>query len=505
MSRCRAVLRLRPRPRSTFVLRVPSYTSRADPLPPSRRSLATKYPKLASVKKIGTTIGNRDISSVIVTSTKSPLLAKPAIKLVGGVHGNEVLGPELLVRFLQHLTSQYGKDAAVTGLVDTTVVHVVPFVNADGFARAKSDDCYSTDGFLNDAKVNIERDFFYNQEANSTAETKALMRWMAANRFVIGANLMGGSLTAFYPFSRAPEVLSEEITEHPTPDHAVFQALATTYASHHGAAARPSMGAGLWCNTSDPLGRFSQPGQREGTLGGFPGGISNSFARIAPEIVEEGWDEVKGDMGDFSYLHHGCLDLRLEVGCCLYPRATELPLEWEANKPALMAFAAEVHTAVHGRVVDETGAGVADQKVSFGVIDAATKTFQRKGPAVYTNGEGHFWRMLRTAGGYGPRVHHGEPDAWFAPLRFQRSRDCLAWPVWAPACPPRGTTRDSVAGTRSRSRIRPTNACSSPSLKAPRIWARSRWRSRRRRRRQLRRRRRLRPARPARPARPPRR
>lgn len=32
------------------------------------------------------------------------------------------------------------------------------------------------------------------------------MRWMSANRFIIGANLMAGSLTAFYPFSQAPEV-----------------------------------------------------------------------------------------------------------------------------------------------------------------------------------------------------------------------------------------------------------------------------------------------------------
>jgi len=44
----------------------------------------------------------------------------------------QVLGPELLVRFAQHLTSQYGKDSRVTALLDGTAIHMVPFVNADG-------------------------------------------------------------------------------------------------------------------------------------------------------------------------------------------------------------------------------------------------------------------------------------------------------------------------------------------------------------------------------------
>lgn len=52
--------------------------------------MATEYPTLATLTKIGTTVGNRDISSIVITSQKLPLLQKPAVKLVGGVHGNEV-------------------------------------------------------------------------------------------------------------------------------------------------------------------------------------------------------------------------------------------------------------------------------------------------------------------------------------------------------------------------------------------------------------------------------
>jgi len=175
----------------------------------------------------------------------------------------------------------------------------------------------------------------------------------------------------------------------------MFRHIATAYATHHGANGRVGMSEGLKCSDSDPLHRFSQAGQREGDLGGFAGGIQNSFARIAPEIEQNGWEEVKGDMGDFSYLHHGCFDIRVEVGCCFYPRATELETEWAANKEALTFFCEEVHDALHGRIVDETGAAVANHKVAFGIVDGMGE-FISRGPSVLTNAEGHFWRLLNT-------------------------------------------------------------------------------------------------------------
>jgi len=65
----------------------------------------------------------------LVTVTSALLRASQADMCVLRV---QVLGPELLVRFAQHLTSQYGKDSRVTALLDGTAIHMVPFVNADG-------------------------------------------------------------------------------------------------------------------------------------------------------------------------------------------------------------------------------------------------------------------------------------------------------------------------------------------------------------------------------------
>ncbi|CAM9107025.1 unnamed protein product [Lampetra planeri] len=43
-------------------------------------------------------------------------------------------------------------------------------------------------------------------------------------------------------------------------------------------------------------------------------------------------------MNDFSYLHTNCFELSIFLGCDKFPHESELPLEWENNREALLAF-----------------------------------------------------------------------------------------------------------------------------------------------------------------------
>ena len=53
------------------------------------------------------------------------------------MHGNEVVGRELLLGFTELLCINYGKDEFLTSLVNNTRIHILPTMNPDGFAKSK--------------------------------------------------------------------------------------------------------------------------------------------------------------------------------------------------------------------------------------------------------------------------------------------------------------------------------------------------------------------------------
>ena len=48
----------------------------------------------------------------------------------------QVVGREMLIHFIDHLVTNYGTDATVTRLMDTSRVHILVTINPDGFENA---------------------------------------------------------------------------------------------------------------------------------------------------------------------------------------------------------------------------------------------------------------------------------------------------------------------------------------------------------------------------------
>lgn len=62
---------------------------------------------------------------------------KPGIKYVGNMHGNEVLGREMLLKLADFLCDKYlEKNPEVLRLLDTTSIHILPSMNPDGWTIA---------------------------------------------------------------------------------------------------------------------------------------------------------------------------------------------------------------------------------------------------------------------------------------------------------------------------------------------------------------------------------
>ncbi|MEU6174247.1 M14 family zinc carboxypeptidase [Streptantibioticus parmotrematis] len=106
--------------------------------------VAARYPGLATVVTYGQSWlkqhgrGGEDLKAICVTKMNqgdcglNPDSPKPRFFLMSQIHARELTTGEMAWRWIDELTSQYGKDPAITNLMNTTEMWVVPDANPDG-------------------------------------------------------------------------------------------------------------------------------------------------------------------------------------------------------------------------------------------------------------------------------------------------------------------------------------------------------------------------------------
>ena len=106
--------------------------------------VAADFPALSSLVTYGqswrksTGKGGYDLRAICLTKKaagdceQKPNSAKPRFFLMAQIHAREISTGDMAWRWIDHLTTQYGKDTEVTKLMDSTEMWVVPITNPDG-------------------------------------------------------------------------------------------------------------------------------------------------------------------------------------------------------------------------------------------------------------------------------------------------------------------------------------------------------------------------------------
>ena len=171
------------------------------------------------------------------------ILVEPEFKYVGNMHGNEVLGRELLLKLACYLCDEYIKgNEEVQNIVNSTRIHLLPSLNPDGWDLA-TENGQGKDWLLGRSNLNgvdINRDFpdldVFAYQTNSGTnniftpeffehkfqpETRAAILWIMNSPFVLSANLHGGALVANYPFDETNDESPSKYTA--SPDDETFR------------------------------------------------------------------------------------------------------------------------------------------------------------------------------------------------------------------------------------------------------------------------------------------
>ncbi|MCI4385837.1 hypothetical protein PGIGA_G00055340 [Pangasianodon gigas] len=321
---------------------------------------STKYPSITRLYSIGKSVQGRLLWVMEISDNPgNHEQGEPEFKYIANMHGNEVVGRELLLNLIEYLCRNYGSDPEVTQLVNNTRIHIMPSMNPDGYEIAQEGDVIGYQGRNNSNNYDLNRNFpdqFQTITDPRQPETIAVMNWAKSYPFVLSANLHGGSLVVNYPYDDNPEGISRYSG---SPDDAAFKMVALAYSQEN-----PLMYKGHPCKDVKEY-----PDEY------FKDGITNGAA----------WYNVPGGMQDWNYLNTNCFEVTIELGCVKYPPAQELPQYWEHNRRSLLQFIHQVHRGVKGMVTDsKDGTGIPNATITVEGIDHP----------ITTNRAGDYWRLL---------------------------------------------------------------------------------------------------------------
>ena len=251
------------------------------------RNLSQKHPEIFKLINIGQSENGQDLLVMKISDNPQVDELEPEVKLVANMHGNEIMGREVLIQFLEDVAKNYKTNARIKSIVDHNEIFIMPSLNPDGADKKRRGNANYVD--LNRNFPDFTRP---NDNRNRQSETVAMMNFQAKRNFTLSANYHGGAVVVNYPWDTSGE-------RHPEDELVVD--ISKEYA------------------VKAPY--FLQRSR-------FRDAITNGYD----------WYEVNGGMQDWSYHWYNDLQITIEVSRSKWPSYSEREFFYQENKESILSF-----------------------------------------------------------------------------------------------------------------------------------------------------------------------
>ncbi|MDP8223727.1 MAG: M14 family zinc carboxypeptidase [Candidatus Lernaella stagnicola] len=255
------------------------------------QDIAQTYGNLAKRFEIGTSAGGKTMYALKISDNVNLDEIEPALLYDHSIHGDEAIATELAFAFIYELLDNYGSTPAITNLVDSNEIWIVPAVNPDGLTLRRG----------NGNGVDMNRNYPFGWEGfgswNGQPETFAMMDFVMDIRPLFSISYHSGAEVVNYCwdgiYTRSPEDDLERAMSH------VYDNLANY-------------------------------------------GITNGADWYIADGTSEDW--YHGAIGTISVI--------VEISYNKMPPAANIPAYLNKNVPAMVAWAQKSADAVHGLVTN---------------------------------------------------------------------------------------------------------------------------------------------------------
>ena len=278
------------------------------------QSVAAAHPQIATVSDAGLSWeGTRHLWLMRLGSGGGPgIEPRPTIFLLAGQHPRDIATIEVLVRFIGHMTGNYGTDPNVTWLLDHRWIYVLPVPNPDGYFQIYSN-----------------RSTWFKNTNNGNGCGDALKWGTDLNRnYPYKWNNGGTSNLPCDSSYRGPSALSEPESQH---------VLAAFQASGRPADLTISLQA-PGPSVLYPWGWTSTPPVDAAELDAFAWSLGrlNGTSRANIHRHNPGNSPISGILDDTVYGQFGAPAFTLNIGNISAPVCTDLEQVWTSQRPALL-------------------------------------------------------------------------------------------------------------------------------------------------------------------------
>jgi len=213
---------------------------------------------------------------------------------VANMHGDEIVGRELMIKLIEDLAKNYGSDNRITKLLDSVQIYIMPSMNPDGALKHQRANANGVD--LNRSFPDFTTSDNQNTQRNREPEIQAMMKFQSQHHFVLSANFHGGAEVVNYPYDTEEDVF---------PLDNLVKTMSLNY----------SRNIPYFWNSKE-----------------FEHGITNGYK----------WYEVDGGMQDWSYHWHGDLQLTIELTNTKWPAYSTVDRTYQDNRNSLLGYIEEI-------------------------------------------------------------------------------------------------------------------------------------------------------------------